>query len=38
MKLVFLVIAAALGGVALLGAVFVIVAALNPPKEYKGAK
>ena len=38
MKLAFLALAVALGGVALLGAVFVIVAALNPPKEYKGAK
>ncbi len=38
MKLAFHVIEVALGGVALLGVVFVIVAVLNPPKEYKGAK
>ena len=29
-------IAVALGGIALLGAILVIVAVLNPPKEYKG--
>ena len=38
MKFAFLAVAIALGGIALLGAVLVIVAALNPPKEYKGAK
>lgn len=27
-----------LGGIVLLGAISVIMAALNPPKEYKGAK
>jgi len=38
MKLAFLAIVVALGGIALIGAVFVIVAALYPPKEYNGAK
>ena len=38
MKFAFIVIAIVLGGCAILGAIFAIVAALNPPKEYKGVK
>lgn len=38
MKLAFLTLAVALGGIALLGVILLIVAVLNPPKEYKGAK
>ncbi len=38
MSNVLLSVNVVLGGIVLLGAIFVIVAALNPPKEYKGAK
>lgn len=35
---IMLKIAIALGGIALLGAILVVVAVMNPPKEYKGAE
>lgn len=36
MNSILLAVSVALGGIALLGAILVIVAVMNPPKEYKG--